>query len=144
MKKNLLILLFPLVLLTACQTFLNQDQSNGTVESEATITPTSTVWATLPPFPMTATPVVLATLDPKGLEGKITFQSDRDGNLDIYVYDFQNESLSKATTNENVDVFPSWSSDGKQIVFVSDRDGNPEIYIMNKNGSGLKRLMKYS
>ena len=38
------------------------------------------------------------------------------------------------------DMFPRFSSDGRQIIFTSDRDGDPEIYVMDADGSNPKRL----
>lgn len=46
----------------------------------------------------------------------------------------------RITNNPAVDVFSSWSPDGRKIAFTSERDGNDEIYVMNANGSGRKRL----
>lgn len=38
------------------------------------------------------------------------------------------------------DLYPSWSSDGSQIVFCSNRDGNCEIYIMDADGDNQQNI----
>lgn len=75
-----------------------------------------------------------------GTNGKIAFQSDRDGNFEIYVMDADGSGQTNLTNNPERDVEPAWSSDGRKITFVSDREGNPEIYVMNADGSGQTRL----
>jgi Tol biopolymer transport system component len=36
---------------------------------------------------------------------------------------------------------PRWSPDGNKIIFANDGDGNYDIYTMNKDGTGLAKLM---
>jgi len=62
---------------------------------------------------------------------RIAFQSDRDGEFEIYVINADGSNLTRLTGNPAKDVFPAWSPDGSHIAFVSDRDGNAEIYVMN-------------
>ena len=71
-----------------------------------------------------------------GLEGKIAFASDRDGNFEIYVMNADGTGQVRLTDNPADDGWPSWSPDGRRIAFVSDRDGNWEIYVMNADGTG--------
>ncbi|MCI0556023.1 MAG: hypothetical protein L0287_34200, partial [Anaerolineae bacterium] len=91
---------------------------------------------------ITAAPAAHAAFP--GTNGKITFQSDRDGNLEIYVMNADGSGQIRLTNNLSVDMQPAWSSDGRKITFLSDRDGNLEIYVMNADGSGQIRLTNNS
>jgi len=71
---------------------------------------------------------------------RIAFDSNRDGNLEIYMMNTDGSNPIRLTDNPADDWRPSWSPDGSMIVFVSNRDGNLEIYIMNADGSNPIRL----
>jgi Tol biopolymer transport system component len=73
---------------------------------------------------------------------KIAFDSNRDGNQEIYVMNAADGSNPTRLTYDNVsDSGSSWSPDGTKIAFSSAKDGNLEIYLMNAaDGSGQTRL----
>ena len=71
---------------------------------------------------------------------KILFDSNRERDREIYLYQTIDKSLTKLTDNEDEDGIPYWSPDGTQIVFFSDRDGDDEIYIMDADGSNVVQL----
>ena len=73
-------------------------------------------------------------------EGKIAFDTDRDGNYEIYVMDADGSNQTNLTNNPAQDGYPSWSPDGSVIAFISDRDGNYEIHVMDADGSNLTNL----
>ncbi len=81
-------------------------------------------------------------------QAQITFASNRDGNLEIYVMDADGGIPRRLTNNSDSDWDPSWSPDGKRIVFVSARDGHvdghgasiPDIYAMDADGSNQQNL----
>lgn len=75
-----------------------------------------------------------------GYNGKIVFQSNRDGNAEIHAMDATGVNQVNLTNNSALDIAPTWSPDGTKIAFHSNRDGNYEIYVMNANGSNLNRL----
>jgi dipeptidyl aminopeptidase/acylaminoacyl peptidase len=76
-----------------------------------------------------------------GENGKITFDSNRDGgNYDIYVMNADGSEQTRLTTDPGIDEDPNWSPDGTKIAFNSIRDGNREIYVMNADGSEQTRL----
>jgi dipeptidyl aminopeptidase/acylaminoacyl peptidase len=83
----------------------------------------------------TATQVVLGVVT-----GRIAFQSNRDGNNEIYIMNGDGSGLTNLTNNPADDSVPAWSPDGKKIAFSSNRDGNIEIYLMNADGSSPTRL----
>ena len=74
----------------------------------------------------------------------IVFQSDRDGNdeiYQIYAINADGSGLTRLTSSTGSDQHPSVSPDGAKITFKSTRDGGPgEIYVMNFDGSGVTRL----
>src|SRR5205809_64975 len=71
-----------------------------------------------------------------GGDGKIAFQTNRDGNYEIYTMNADGSGQTRITNNTAADNFPVWSPDGTKIAFQSHRDGNWEIYTMNPDGSG--------
>jgi WD40 repeat protein len=74
---------------------------------------------------------------------KIVFNTDRDGNDEIYIMNPDGTGLLNLTRNPATDSQPTWSPDGSRIAFSSNRDGNFEIYVMNADGSNLERLTTY-
>ena len=74
------------------------------------------------------------------LQGTIVFQSNRDGNFEIYTMDANGGDQHRITESPANDITPCWSPDGSEIAFASDRDGNWEIYTVRSDGSSLKRL----
>ncbi len=75
-----------------------------------------------------------------GLKGTIVFQSNRDGNFEIYTMAADGSGQRRITNSPANDIAPCWSPDGSEIAFASDRDGNWEIYTVHPDGSSLKRL----
>jgi Tol biopolymer transport system component len=71
---------------------------------------------------------------------KIAFQSNRDGNDEIYAMAEGGSGQTRLTNNPASDFRPSWSPAGDKIAFTSNRDGNNEIYVMNADGTGVARL----
>jgi WD40-like Beta Propeller Repeat len=91
--------------------------------------------STPPPPPTPLPPPVVHTSD-----GKIVFQSDRDGNNEIYLMNADGSNQTRLTNNPAADTQPALSPDGARIAFASTRDGNSEIYVMKADGTGLTRL----
>src|SRR5918999_6001183 len=77
---------------------------------------------------------------PASADEAIAFQSDRDGDLEIYVTDVDGAQVTQLTDNEVEDQGPAWSPDGTKMAFTTDRDGNFEIYVMNADGSEPTRV----
>jgi WD40-like Beta Propeller Repeat len=86
-----------------------------------------------------AAPAARATF-PSGRSAGTAFQSNRDGNFEIYSSTEYGGNQTRLTNNTAFDGHPRWSPDGTKIAFQSDRDGNFEIYTMNADGSGQTRI----
>jgi hypothetical protein len=75
-----------------------------------------------------------------GADGKIAFQSNRDGNFEIYSMNADGTGQTRLTFNGASDLDPSWNAAGTKIALETNRDGNFEIYTMNADGTGATRL----
>ena len=71
---------------------------------------------------------------------RIAFNSNRDGNWEVYLMNADGSGVTRLTENDVVDGSPTWSPDGTRIAFDSTRDGDWDVYVMNADGSGVTRL----
>jgi len=79
----------------------------------------------VPTNPAVATPTLILP----GLQGTVLFESNRDGNSEIYALELANQSLLRVTNNPAVDTQPALAPDGMRVAYVSNQTGNNEIYI---------------
>ena len=88
-----------------------------------------------------AAPVVqdLSAFKPKfDFRGRIVFQSNLDGDNDIYL--LTADGLRRLTDDPASDEFPRWSPDGRMIAFCSNREKTYQIYLMDADGRNVRRL----
>ncbi len=62
------------------------------------------------------------------LDTLIAYQSDQDGDLDVYIYELPTGTTRQLTDNAIADYAPTWMCGGTQVLFTSDIQGNPDIY----------------
>jgi Tol biopolymer transport system component len=74
-----------------------------------------------------------------GSQHRILFETNRDGDWELYLMNIDGGHLQNLTQSVGDDEFATISKTGK-IAFISNRYGTPDIYIMNPDGSGLKRI----
>jgi len=146
MRKLILILMIVIgVLLTACGMQTRTSQPSATKTPILWPTATYRSFRTIAPDNVaTATPTPTAKPLPAAPLGRIAFQSDRSGSLDIYVMNADGTQTSRLTTEAGVEVFPAWSPDGERIAFTADTQGSPDIYVMNADGTDLQRIVDNS
>jgi len=83
-----------------------------------------------------------------GENGKIAFDSDRDGgDPDIWTMSPNGSNPVNLTADaEATDLSVNWRADGRKLVFMSNRvtatnpEGDLEIFVMNADGSHLKQI----
>jgi len=75
---------------------------------------------------------------------KIVFQSDRDGNHEIYIMNSDGSDQTNISKHSGFDGSPVFSPNGNKIAFVSDRSGKHNVWIMNADGSNLYNLTNSS
>jgi eukaryotic-like serine/threonine-protein kinase len=70
----------------------------------------------------------------------IAFISDRTGDMNIWLYTFEDEVVRQLTSGPGGDYQPKWSPDGKQIAFFSSRAGHLDIWTVDIDTGILKQL----
>jgi Tol biopolymer transport system component len=78
-----------------------------------------------------------------GSNGMIVFQSDRDGNYDLYVMNPDGTDVRNLTNHPASDTGPVPSPDGRRIAFQSNRDGNDEIYVLDLETGAQSNLTNH-
>ncbi|MBN2408902.1 MAG: PD40 domain-containing protein [Candidatus Aminicenantes bacterium] len=72
------------------------------------------------------------------IAGRIVFQSDLDGDDEIYL--LQGRRIRKLTDNTWDDRYPRWSPDGKKIAYTADPQGGFDLFVMGDDGQGITKL----
>ena len=127
---------------------------NGKRLAYATLHQNADIWR-LPVFPQPGLPngspeAVISTTreDSRGAwspDSKIVaFNSDRGGDMNIWVYSLGDSSSRQLTTGHGGDYQPNWSPDAKRIAFFSSRSGSPNIWEVEVAGGALRRLTSNS
>jgi TolB protein len=62
---------------------------------------------------------------------KIAFVSNRDGNDEIYIMDYDGANPTRVTFNKIKDYMPAWSPDQRTIAFTSYRGFTAGLYLRN-------------
>lgn len=74
------------------------------------------------------------------LTDQIVFETNRDGNVEVYVMGTDGSSPTNLTNDPSGDRAPHVSPDGTRIAFVSDRGGSDDIWVMEADGGNPVRL----
>ena len=77
-----------------------------------------------------------------GDNGRIVFETNRDGNSEIYSMNANGTGQTNLTRNSGTDKRPVYSPDGKKITFETNRKGDFEVYRMNADGTKQNNLTK--
>lgn len=93
------------------------------------------------PIPTTSpAPDTPLEVDNAAATDAIFFDSNRDGNANIYRMDTVGNNQTRLNSDSATEGAPRYSYAANKIVFESDRSGNDDIYVMNTDGSDLTRL----
>ena len=91
--------------------------------------------ARLPP-----TPTLSPTTVPVERGNLIAFESNRDGNAEVYVMGVDGTQPKNVTNDPADDYSPEWSPEGRELAFISDRSGKTEVYVVAADGTNLRQL----
>jgi len=71
---------------------------------------------------------------------KIVFISNRDGNDELYMMDYDGKNQTRLTFNHVIDYMPAWSMDGKKIAYTSYRTVNAGLYLLDIYEGKIKEI----
>src|SRR5919201_1876737 len=74
-----------------------------------------------------------------GMNGKIVFETNRDGNDQIYTMNADGSGVTRVTHDSNDDRRPTWTADG-HILFQNGTFPNRAIFRIDADGNGLRQL----
>jgi TolB protein len=79
------------------------------------------------------------SFSPRG--DRIAFETNRDGNYEIYVMNADGSNQRNLTNSPSSDEHGAvWSPDGKRILFYSNRTGNWDVFVMSDTGKNAVNL----
>ncbi|HXN98173.1 MAG TPA: hypothetical protein VN881_03820, partial [Candidatus Acidoferrales bacterium] len=127
---------------------------NGKRLAYATLHQNADIWR-LPVSQQTGLPnglpdVVISTTreDSRGAwspdDKMVAFNSDRGGDMNIWVYSIADSSSRQLTSGYGGDYQPNWSPDAKRIAFFSSRSGSPNIWEVEVASGAMRRLTSNS
>ena len=71
---------------------------------------------------------------------RIAFISNRTGDSELWVMDWNGENQKQLTKHNSLALAPTWSPDGKNLVFTSYLRGTPALYLLTPQEGYLKLL----
>lgn len=71
---------------------------------------------------------------------RIAFNSDRNGDMNIWLYSVRENKTRQLTSGPGGDYQPSWSPDGKRLTFFSSRSGAADIWVVEVESGHLKQI----
>jgi hypothetical protein len=74
-----------------------------------------------------------ARISPDGARAAVEI---RDQELDVWIWDFSRETLTRLTNDPGLDMGPVWTADGRRVIFTSQRLGRPgDLFWQSADGS---------
>jgi TolB protein len=70
----------------------------------------------------------------------IGFASNRTGNFEIWLMDWDGNNQRQITRHNALSILPSWSADNERMVYTSFARGTSDMYIINRRGRARTRV----
>jgi TolB protein len=75
---------------------------------------------------------------------KIAFNTNRDGNQEIYVMDADGSNPTNLTNApDSVEGLATWSPNGRRLAFYSDRPGKKDIFVIELSGGDWTNITNH-
>lgn len=71
---------------------------------------------------------------------QIAFASNRTGNWEIWLMDWDGSNQRRITNHGALSILPSWAPDNERMVYTSFARGTSDMYIINRRGGKTLRL----
>ena len=72
---------------------------------------------------------------------KIAFISNRNGNDEVYMMDYDGHNQTRLTFNNHRDYMPAWSADGKKISFTSYLGNSVILYLLDLDEQNITTVL---
>ncbi len=76
-------------------------------------------------------------------DSMVVFQSNRNGNVELYLTDSLGNAQTRLTTTKSNNVNAMFGPDNQSVIYQSDRNGNWDIYLLNVK-TGVDRQLTSS
>lgn len=83
------------------------------------------------------------TGSPGFTSGKIAFVATKSGHKEIYTADWNGLNLQRLTNDNNIDVHPSLSPDGRRLAYTGYASGYADIYEVDLASGSRTRIAKF-
>jgi TolB protein len=77
---------------------------------------------------------------PGSFLSRIAFVSDRTGQSELWVMDWDGQNQTQLTKHKSIALGPTWSPDGTQLVFTSYLRGGPALFLLTPQEGYLRLL----
>jgi TolB protein len=71
---------------------------------------------------------------------QIAFASNRTGNWEIWLMDWDGANQRRITNHGAISILPSWAPDNERMVYTSFARGTSDMYVINRRGGRTQRL----
>jgi TolB protein len=91
-----------------------------------------------------ANDIILYLTGDRGIfDTRICFISDRTGNKELYLCDFDGANVYQLTGNGSINLSPTFDPDGQEILFTSFMNGDPQLYQYDIRNGKVELLAGY-
>ncbi|MBP6838667.1 MAG: Tol-Pal system beta propeller repeat protein TolB [Kofleriaceae bacterium] len=80
------------------------------------------------------------TGEPGFFGSKIAFVVKKRGQSQVFAMDFDGANPYSVSRNSSINMLPSWSRSGGQLLYTSYMRNNPDLYVVGAGGGRAKRL----
>jgi TolB protein len=70
----------------------------------------------------------------------IGFASNRSGNFEIWLMDWDGSNQRQITRHNALSILPSWSADSQRMVYTSFFGGTSDMYVISRRGGARTRI----
>lgn len=89
--------------------------------------------------------IVYAVTGRKGIaSGRLALVGNASGHKEIYLMDADGYNPRPITRDNNINVGPNWSRDGRRLVYTSFRAGFPDLYIHDVRAPSRQVVSRFS
>ena len=62
---------------------------------------------------------------------RIAFANNKTGHKEIWVMDYDGDTVKRLTDNRSISLLPRFSPDGRNLAYTSYKDGNPDLWFLD-------------